>query len=342
MAVKRYSALLFGIVFFALSVMAEDIDSVLVKKESVPLERWVEGKVQAIYQSTVSAETTGRVQEILYDVGDVVPAGAVLIKLVSTEQQQQYNQAKAALTEAQTQLKLQSKELKRTTEMLSRQLIAKVDYDRVLSAVETAQARVASARAAEKSATARLSYTLVKAPFGGVVYARHVEVGEAVHPGVLLMSGFDPESLRIEADLSQYMVDAYNRWKQVRIQIDDNEFITPQNVLLFPQADAATATVRMRLELPKKQLDLIPGNFAKVAVVIDEKERLLIPLSSVVYRAEAAMVYVVNKRQLAFRQVRLGNQYGEKVEILAGLLEGEAVAIDAAAASVVMAKSHDQ
>lgn len=319
--------------------LAGELATTAVQKQVLPLERWFDGRVQAVHESTVSSETTGRVQEILYDVGDSVPAGAVILKLVSIEQQQGYNQAAAALAEARANLDVQSREFSRIEAVYQRQLIAKADYDRAAGNLNTARARVASAEAAVKGAGERLSYTEVKAPYGGVVYARHVELGEAVQPGTPLMSGFDPAGLRVEADLPQTVADSVQRdgQRRARVLSDSGESIEPQKLLLFPQADPASGTVRLRLELPQQVVNLRPGQFARVGVVVGEQSRLLVPVASIVHRSEVTAVYVVGMHGPQLRQVRLGNRFGEQMEVLAGLAEGEPVAVDPVAAGIAAA-----
>lgn len=335
---RRWTAMALALVL-PVATLAAELATVPVQRQVLPLERWFDGRVQAVHQSTVSSETSGRVQEILFDVGDSVPAGAVILKLVSTEQQQGYNQAAAALAEARANLDVQSREFSRIEAVYQRQLIAKADYDRAAGSLSTARARVASAEAAVKAAGERLSYTEVKAPYGGVVYARHVELGEAVQPGTPLMSGFDPAGLRVEADLPQAVADALpqNGQRRARVLSDRGDSITPDKLLLFPQADPASGTVRLRLELPPQAVALRPGQFAKVAVVVGERERLLVPATSVVHRSEVTAVYVLGANGPQLRQVRLGHAFGEQVEVLAGLAEGEQVAQDPVAAGIVAA-----
>ncbi len=326
-----------------LPAYSAELATVVVKKDMQALERWVDGKVQAVHQSTVSAETSGRVQEILFDVGDVVPAGAVILKLVSTEQQQGYNQASAVLAEARAQYDVQEKEFKRIEEVYNRKLIAKTDYDRAQGTLASAKARVESANAAVKSASERLSYTLVKAPFAGTVYARHVELGEAVQPGKPLMSGFDPNAMRVEADLPQSVAKSVAEIRKARVIAEGHEAIEAKKILLFPQADQATGTVKLRLELPEQETHLHPGKFVKVAVVVGEQERILLPATSIMQRSEVSGVYVQGKTGWQLRQVRLGIVFGDQIEVLAGVNVGEKIAVDAVAAGIVAgkAKSHE-
>lgn len=313
---------------------AADLATVTARTETLPLERLFDGTVEAVHQSTVSAETSGRVQEILVDVGDKVPAGTVILRLVSTEQRQQLNQAEAALAEARANLDVESKNFERSKELLGRQLIPRSDFDRARGNYNAARARVDSAEAALKAARQRLSYTEVRAPYGGVVSARHVELGEAVHPGTPLMSGFDPDHLRVETALPQAVAAQVAQFRKARVLAGDTLTLTPSQLILFPVADPATSTVHVRLELPAGPTSLYPGQFVKVAFTVGDTQRLLVPAACVVHRSEVAGVYVVDAGGAHLRQVRLGNAFGDDVEVLAGLQAGEKIARDPVAAGI--------
>lgn len=314
-------------------VQGADLATAPVRKETLPLEHFFDGTVEAVHMSTVSAETSGRVQEMLVDVGDKVPAGTVILRLVSTEQRQQLNQAEAARAEAQANLDVATKNYERARELLDRKLISKSDFDRAQGSYSGARARLASAEAALKSARQRLSYTEVRAPYGGIVSARHVELGEAVNPGTPLMSGFDPDSLRVETDLPQAVAAQVARLRRARV-ITGGKSIEPAQLILFPVADPATSTVRVRLELPERSTGLYPGQFVKVAFTVGDTKRLLVPAGSIVHRSEVSGVYVVQDKTVSLRQVRLGDRFADDVEILAGLQEGERIAVDPVAAGI--------
>ena len=328
------------VMLFAPLLAAAELETVAVQKTVQPLERWFDGTVEAVHQSTVSAETSGRVQELLVDVGDRVPAGAVILRLVSTEQRENLNQAEATLAEARANLDVETLNYNRAREMSERQLISKADLDRATGNYNTAKARVASAEAALKAAMQRLSYTEVRAPYGGVASARHVELGEAVHPGDPLMSGFDPNAMRVEVNLPQAVAARVHELRQARVLAGDDA-IVPAQLILFPVADPATSTVRARLELPERASNLYPGQFVKVAFTIGSTERLLIPVHSVLYHSEVTGVYVVADGVPALRQIRLGNRFGDQVEILAGLAAGERIALDPVASGIRVAQTRD-
>ena len=296
-------------------------------RTAVPEERWFDGTVAAVNQATVSAQTSATVQELLFDVGDSVPAGTVILRLVSIEQREGLNQAEAALAEAEAVLAVETANQARSRELLDRRLIPQSEFDLANGRLNTSLARVTSAAAALKAARQRLSYTEVRAPYGGVVSARHVEIGETVHPGTPLMSGFSPDSMRVEVDLPQAVAVQVRELQTARVIAGGDTAIIPDRIILFPVADPATSTVRARLELP--------GQFVKTAFTTGDTERLLVPADSIVYRSEVTAVYVMEKDLPQLRQVRIGNRFGDQIEILAGLDSGERIALDPVAAGIL-------
>ncbi len=324
-------------------VQAQDMVSITVVKTTMPLERFLEGRVEAISQATVSAQTSGLVDQVLVDVGDRVPAGTVILKLVGIDQKEGLNQAKAALNEAQVNRKAEAQQYERVKSLYEKKLLSKASYDSAIASYNSAKARVASAEAALNRAQQQVSYTEIKAAYGGVVSGRHVEVGEAVQPGMPLMSGFDPDRLRVFVDLPQSIAAIVKNKPVIRVVLNNETTVLPVKTTFFPIADAGTGTVRMRLELPQAQQDVYPGQLVKVAVQVGEKERMLVPASSIVYRSEVAGVYVLNPEagdvpvQPQLRQVRVGNRFADKVEVLAGLIAEEVIAADPIMAGIVAA-----
>jgi hypothetical protein len=106
-------------------------------------------------------------------------------------------------------------------------------------------------------------------------------------------------------------------------------------ITMFPAADPRSGTFRARIDLPAGISGLAPGMYVKAGFVTGEAARLMVPRSAVVERSEMRGVYVVAPDgRVSLRQVRLGHEYGDRVEILAGVAQGEAVALDPAAAGL--------
>jgi len=319
---------------FAMHLGATELPSYKISKTVMPLERILEGSVEAVSKATVSAQTSGRVDQIMVDVGDVVPAGAVILKLVGVDQKEGLNQAEAAVAETKTQRQAEYQQFVRVKSLYDRKLISKAKYDQAVAAYNSAKARVTSAEASLNRAKQQVSYTEISAAYSGVVSARHVEVGEAVQPGMPLMSGFDPNRLRVYVDLPQAVAAKVRELPIVRIHTQEGQVAEPVSTTFFPVADPRTGTVRMRVELPSSLEGVYPGQLVKVAVQIGERARLLVPVSSLVYRSEVAGVYVLQEGKPRLRQVRVGSRFDDQIEVLAGLEVDESLITDPIAASI--------
>src|SRR5450631_4448395 len=317
----------------AAALAAPPLTSVVIQAIRTPLERDVDGTIEAVNQATVSAQMSGRIAEILYDVNDVVPAGAVIMRLKGAEQRAGFQGAEAALTEAKARNIEAATSYQRISDLFQRRVVSKAQFDQATANRDAAAARLAAAQAGITTAREGVGYTEIRAPYGGVVTKRLVEVGETVGPGTPLMTGLSLQDLRVDTNIPQSVAMQVRRLKQAAIYIG-NERIEATKITIFPEAATPSSTFRARLDLPPATLDLAPGMYVKVGLVVGEADRLLIPTSAVVERSEVTGVYVLDSHgRVSLRYVRPGHRFGDKVEILAGLAAGERIALDPIAAS---------
>jgi membrane fusion protein, multidrug efflux system len=308
------------------------LQSVVVERVRLPVERKLDGLIEAVNQGTVAAQTSGRVEAILYDVNDFVPAGAVIMRLRATEQRAGLAQAEAALHEASARAEEAQSRYQRIADMYVRKVVPKATLDEVTANRDAAVARLAAAQAALASAREGVAYTEIRAPYAGIVTKRLVQVGETVSPGTPLMSGLSLQYLRVTVDIPQSIVAQVRRIKQGAVYVDGRR-IEATRVTVFPEASTPSDTFRARLELPENATDLYPGMFVKVGFVTGEAERLLVPEHSLIERSEVTAVYVIDPSgRTSMRQVRVGDRFDNRVEILSGLVAGERVALDPLAA----------
>ncbi len=308
------------------------LESLTIKASPAPLYYDLEASLEAVNQSTVSAQTSGVVKAIFFDVNDAVPAGSVLMHIDNIVQKSSVQQASARLEQARAQNDDAQVLLKRTQNLYAQKTVSQGEYDSIVARAKTAQAAVKAAEAGLKQAKEQLVYTEIRAPYSGIVKIRHVEVGELVNPGQPLMTGIATSPLRALADLPQSLAQDYSKAK-ISVWINGEE-LTPEKTTLFPFADASTHSVRLRAQLPQAQTESLkayPGQWAKVRIQTGEREAILVPQSAVLRRSELASVYVLNQGKPSLRQVRLGEHFQGQIEVLAGLKEGEEIVTDALA-----------
>lgn len=297
-------------------------------------ERLLDGTVESVHQATLSAQTASRVAEIPADVNDRVAAGAVLLRLRGTEQAAGLSQAQASLQAAMAQEREAQARYARINDMYARKVVAKATYDQAVAARDSAVAQLEAARAGVAAAREGVSYTELRAPYAGVVTQKFVQVGEAVGPGTPLMAVAALDALRVVTEVPQSLVGQV-RARQKATVIVGAARVESTSVTVFPAADPATNTFRARIDLPAGTPGLAPGMLVKVAVASDAPSRLTVPRASVVERSEMRAVYVVaSDGRVTLRQLRLGRANADQVEVLAGLVAGEAVALDPVAAGL--------
>jgi RND family efflux transporter MFP subunit len=305
-----------------------------IELESAPAERLLDGTVEAVQQSTVSAQTAGRVTEVLFDVNDRVPAGALIVRIRSTEQVSGLTQAQAALKEATAREAEAQTRCQRIHDMYQRRVVAKATLDEASAARDAAVARLAAARAGLEAAREGVAYTEIRAPYAGIVTQKHVQVGGAVAPGAPLMTGASLDALRVVVEVPQSVIEQVRRVRKAAVYVDGAR-IESSALTLFPSAQPESNTFRARIELPKNVQGRAPGMFVKSGLLTGEASRLRVPRGAVVERSEMRGLYVVAPDGgVALRQVRLGHARGDRVEILAGLAAGETIALDPVAAGL--------
>lgn len=330
--------LVLGMVSLSTATHADELPFETARAEIAlaPLERLLDGTVEAVNQATMSAQTSGRIAEVYYDVDDYVEPGAPILRFTNVEQQSALRQAEATLAETLARRKQAEEDYERVAGLYESGSASKREYDQALASRDAAEARVSAARSAVSSAKQQVEYTLVRAPYAGIVTERHVEVGETVGVGQPLMSGLSLEALRVVVDVPQQEAAAVREHRAAFIITSEGR-VAVEEITIFPFAHSASNTFRVRLELPSGQFGLYPGMFVKVAFVVGESQRLLVPASALVRRSEVTGVYVVGDDDgVRLRQVRVGRTFGDRVEILAGLQTGERIATDPVKAGIYL------
>ena len=297
-----------------------------------------DGVIEAVRRADLSAQTAGRVTSVDADVNARVAAGTVLLRISAVEQEAGANTARAQLRAAEASAVEAQQNYQRFAALAAGQYASRAQIDQARAARDAAVAARDAARAQLAQASQQTAYTVVRAPFAGVVARRDVEPGESVSPGQPLMSVYAPGALRIEVAVPQTRAEAIRRDPRARVLLPGGREVVPAKVTVFPVADVATHSVNVRIELPDLDVAPAPGTTAKVVFDADATAAgstggiLRIPLSAVAQRGELSGVYVRQDDRLLLRQLRLGSQAGDMVEVISGLTAGDKVASDPVAA----------
>lgn len=302
----------------------------------------VEGVIEAVRQSTVSAQISGRVKEVNFDVGDTVSKGQVLLRIDERETEQALAGSQAQVMQSQAALTQARANYERSLQLFEQKYISQAGLDKAKADYEMAQAQTAASEAGESQSALARGYASVTAPFGGVVATRLVELGEMVTVGKPLMVGFDPSQMRVVVNVPQYKLTEIGSRPKVKVELTSlKRWVPAASVTIQPSADSRTHSTQVRVTIPPHERGVYPGMFVRAHFVVGKASKLLIPASAVVRRSEVVAVYVVDDNGAAkLRQVRVGDASGEKeIEVLVGLKPGESVALDPIKAGMAVAQT---
>lgn len=313
--------------------------SITVHRVDEHREQSWDGVVEAVHQATMYAQTSGRVLELPFDVNDFVTKGDVVVRFTDVEQKSARRQAQAQLASARANYKEAEANYLRVAEIYARRLVAKADYDQALARRDAAKAALNAAEASLSGVGQKLDYTTVRAPYSGYVTKRWVQVGEAVQPGQPLVSGVSLKQLRVSVQVPQSAVDAIREYHQADI-VFGGQRLKVDKVIVFPYADPDTHTFSVRLELDGDHAGLYPGMTVKAVFAVGKARPLLVPETALWHQGEVIGVFVIGPHGVDLRQVRVGDKFGERIEVLSGLSDGDVVATDPAAAARYLSSLH--
>ncbi|HEX7370252.1 MAG TPA: efflux RND transporter periplasmic adaptor subunit [Rhodanobacteraceae bacterium] len=310
------------------------------------------GYVVARRQANVSAQIIDTVTQVLIEEGDHVEKGQVLAKLDPTQYQAQLDSAKAQYAAAQAQvvkaratLKQDRENAARMNAVVARGYVSKQDAQQANTLVATdAAALDAAAKQAQaakdqvQAAQVNMEYTVIRAPFAGVVTAKSAEVGEIMSPytagGGGIAGGIativDMNSLEVDVDVNeayisrvvpgmpvQAVLDAYPDWK-----------IPAHVIAIIPSADKAKATVKVRIALDQKDPRIIPQMGVRVSFLEQAAKDakplpgVLVPKSAVVKRDGKHVVFVVADGRAKQTAVTTGGEFSDMTQIVSGVDAG--------------------
>ncbi len=336
-------SLLLSLLLFSAGAGADgSLATAVVEHRELPHEVRLDGVVEAVNQTTVSAQTAGQVEEILFDVDDFVEKDQVIARLKDTEQRARLTQVEADLKSANAQLQQAREDYERIKGVFDRGAISQADLDRASATLKSAQARRDAAVAGISQVKEQFGYTVIRAPYSGIVTQRHVEVGEIANPGQPVMSGISLDQLRVNVDVPQSLIPQIRKIGKARVQQPGDGYIPVEKLTIFPFAHHGSNTFKVRLELPEGTPGMVPGMYVKGAFEVGTERELVAPQQAVVHRSEVTAVYVVGTDgRLTFRHIRTGHPHEDgTIGILAGLAEGEQVALDPVAATALLKQQY--
>ena len=319
------------------------------------------GSIQAITEGPVLARSTGYLRRRLVDIGDRVAEGQPLAEIEAPELDQQIRQAKASVEQASNAVQQAEAAVKqgRSNENLARVtaqrfrnlfdkgVISRQDNDTYQAQwvaqqanVEALDKAVAAARGNMGAVQANLdrlgqlkTYQTVRAPFAGVITVRNVDEGALVNEGsTLLFRIAQTGRLRTYINLPQTDAAAVRPGQQATVSIADlpGRKFTGLVTRTSNALDPATRTLLTEVQLANPEGALLPGMYAQVELTVPRPQAsLLIRGDTLVVRADGPQVAMIGPGgRIHFVHVQLGRDFGDRLEVLSGLEEGQQLVVN--------------
>lgn len=288
---------------------------------------------------SIGVRVPGRIDSYAVQEGDLVHKGAVLVRLDDRDYKASLKRAEASLELAKANLLLKRKQAERMRELHERGLIAAQNLDIAENELSVMQAEVHRAEAEVASALVNLDYTRLTAPTDGIVLAKLKEVGEIAVPGGFAGAGdliriANLNDLRAEVDINEVDFRRVRMGQQVEVVPDaypDRKY--PAHVIkIYPQANRQKGTLKVEAKLANTDEYLRPDmsvriNFLADAPKAESAPRIVVPRIAIRGEGESVFVWLVKSGKAQRAPIRVGEDFGESVQVLTGLDGGEALIV---------------
>ncbi|HSR35794.1 MAG TPA: efflux RND transporter periplasmic adaptor subunit [Desulfurivibrionaceae bacterium] len=285
---------------------------VAVATEPAGRQQEVAGTVEAVQRAAIAAKATGMIAELPVALGASVPRGGLLVRIAAGE-------SAARLAQAEAQRAQAKRNLEREQRLLAKEAATREG----VKALEDAW-RVAEA--AYREAQAMHGYTVITAPFAGLVTQKYVKAGDLATVGMPLLVLENGDRLQVAAQVPEALVARLKVGDALPVQVPAAGFAgTGAIAELSPAADALSRTATVKINLAAAALR--PGQFARVTLPGGEAASLFVPETAISTQGQMERLFVVQEGKASLRLVRTGERRDGRVEVLSGLNPGEQVVV---------------
>lgn len=313
-----------------------------VEPRSVEVIQEYAARVRGSREVQVRARVDGILEERLYTEGQMVSEGDALFRIDREPFEIALRHAKAELANARAELNQANREWQRISTLFNQNAVSERERDSALSARELAEARYALAEASVASAELNLSYTEVRAPLAGLTGLESYPEGSLIDRGTLLttITQQDPVHVRfslpendaaLQRTARRAMSDAQAEApRQAWLTLPDGSEYEEMGLIDFTDStiDPRTGSVSARAVFPNPEGMLVPGQFVRVRVLVQELDDVfLVPQEVVGQGASAPRIFVVENGQVHARDVALGPIVDNRQVVLSGLEAGDRIIV---------------
>ena len=309
---------------------AENATVVAVQAETRPLIEQAAGTLRAKVETVISPIITATISSVAVWAGDEVKAGDVLVTLDARELQARVDQARQAVVAARARLAQSEKDLARVRRIMKADpgAVSRAELDRMQTALSTSRAELVRLQRQKDEAQTALSYSKLTAPIAGRIDERLADPGDTARPGQPLLHMYDPDTLRLEANVRESVASKLSKGQALTAEIDALQKQVPVEVdEIVPSADPGSRSFLVKVSLVDGR-GLYPGMFGRLMIPIGQTAKILIPVEAVTRVGQLDFVIVKTDQGPVRRYVRLGERSPDnRVEVISGLKPGDHIFI---------------
>lgn len=287
------------------------------------------GSIRPVREAQVASNILARVKEVLVHAGQTVTAGQVLVRLDDADLQARLQQAQAGLAAAESERDRVQFQLDRVKKAFDSQAATQFELDQIAKSLDTAQAAVLRASQSVQETRTILDYSVVRSPMNGTIVDKRVNAGDTAAPGQILLTLYDPTQMQMVASVREMLSRRLAVGQQVNVHIESLDKLCAGTVSeIVPESQAQSRSFLVKVTGPC-QPGIYAGMFGRMLIPLDSQRILVIPASAILRIGQLDMVDVAVDGHLQRRSVQLGRRVndGKLVQVLAGLAEGEQVAL---------------
>ncbi|WP_139921726.1 efflux RND transporter periplasmic adaptor subunit [Hymenobacter sp. DG01] len=290
--------------------------------------------IQAVQNVEIRARLEGFLEQIYVDEGQEVRKGQPLFRINDTEYKSRLTRAKAALSSAQAAARVARLELERVKLLTDKNIISKTELEVAQAKYHAAESEIQQARSTAANAALMLSYTLVRAPFDGVINRIPLKMGSVIEDGTLLttVSNIDEVFAYFNVSEAEYLEyvkkskrDSARSTNVAHLLLADGSIYSVKGKVetVESQFQANTGSIAFRARFDNPQQLLRHGASGKVRLSNTVEDAVLVPQKSVFEIQDKNYVFMVDKqgrvKQHAFQpQTRLSDFYVVKTGLKSG------------------------
>jgi membrane fusion protein (multidrug efflux system) len=286
------------------------------------------GTLKAYDEVIVSSEVDGILKSIRVQEGSPVTQGQLIAEIKETDYRLDTERAATALKQAEASLAYAKQEYERKEALYRKDLVAKQQFDDVLARLVLSQGDVDRAKVGLDLAHEKLAKTSICAPMAGTVKEKRVTAGEYIRNGTFLVSIVRTDMLKLSFTITEKDVGSLRVGQDVAFTVDafpGREFRALLKTI-YPSLEEKTRSLQLEAVLTNADQSLKPGLFARVKLYTGPaRDTVVAPITALLYDNSRTKLFVVEGDRAKEREVKIGQKYGEFMEITEGLKQEEIV-----------------